>query len=108
MNSTHMSRLHSQSVSGATESATQPFAKIKPPGDAEIDAQIDAQIDALATLARTLVATRGTVPEQLVRAAKAHLSDSEIVDILLVIASITFANLFNRVNDAELDFPALH
>ena len=65
----------------------------------------DEQIDALAAFARTLVTTRGTVPEEVVRTAQAHLSDSQIVDILLVITSITFANLFNRVNDTELDFP---
>jgi alkylhydroperoxidase family enzyme len=33
-------------------------------------------------------------------------SDAQIVDTLLAIASITFTNLVNRVNDTVLDFPA--
>jgi alkylhydroperoxidase family enzyme len=33
-------------------------------------------------------------------------TDAQIVDSLLVITSITFTNLLNRVNDTDLDFPA--
>ena len=32
-------------------------------------------------------------------------TDAQVVDTLLAIASITFTNLFNRVNDTVLDFP---
>ena len=67
----------------------------------------DARFDALATFARTLVSTSGTVPAEVVASVKAAgYSDAQIVDALLAIASITFTNLLNRVNDTALDFPA--
>ncbi len=66
----------------------------------------DARVDALATFAHLLVQSRGTVPEAAVQAVRAAgVSDAQIVDTLLAIASITFTNLFNRVNDTVLDFP---
>ena len=68
----------------------------------------DVRYDALSAFARSLVTTRGTVDEAVVAAAKAGgISDAQIVDTLLAIASITFTNLFNRVNDTTLDFPAV-
>jgi uncharacterized peroxidase-related enzyme len=68
----------------------------------------DARNDALASFARSLVATRGTVAEDVIGAVKAAgVSDAQIVDTLLAISSITFTNLFNRVNDTTLDFPAV-
>lgn len=67
----------------------------------------DARIDALATFAHTVVSTSGDVPAAVVIAVKqAGYSDAQIVDTLLAIASITFTNLFNRVNTTTLDFPA--
>jgi uncharacterized peroxidase-related enzyme len=67
----------------------------------------DARLDALAAFARTLVTTRGTVAAENVAAVKnAGFTDAQIVDTLLTIATITFTNLFNRVNDTPLDFPA--
>lgn len=67
----------------------------------------EARFDALATFARTLVSTSGTVPAEVVGAVKAAgYTDTQIVDSLLVITSITFTNLLNRVNDTALDFPA--
>ncbi len=66
----------------------------------------DARVDALATFAHLLVQSRGTVPESVVQAVRAAgVTDAQIVDTLLAIASITFTNLFNRVNDTVLDFP---
>jgi AhpD family alkylhydroperoxidase len=66
-----------------------------------------ARLDALAGFARTLVTTRGTAPEEVVRAVQdAGYTDAQIVDALLAITSMTFTNLFNRVNDTVLDFPA--
>jgi AhpD family alkylhydroperoxidase len=64
-------------------------------------------LDALTGFVRTLVTTRGTVPEEQVRAVQAHYSDQQITDALLAVASLTFTNLFNRVNDTEVDFPAV-
>ena len=66
----------------------------------------DARSDALATFVHTLVTTNGDVPANVVIAVKeAGYSDAQIVDALLAIASITFTNLFNRVNVTTLDFP---
>lgn len=66
----------------------------------------DAAINALAHFARLLVSTTGTVPIEEVNAIKAAgYSDAQIVDTMLAIASITFTNLLNRVNDTTLDFP---
>jgi alkylhydroperoxidase family enzyme len=54
-----------------------------------------------------LASTSGTASAEVVAAVKAAgYSDQQIVDTLLVIASITFTNLLNRVNDTALDFPA--
>jgi AhpD family alkylhydroperoxidase len=67
----------------------------------------DARVDALTAFVRAIVGTHGTVPEQAVRAAQgAGIGDAQIVDTLLAVTSITFTNLFNRVNDTVLDFPA--
>jgi uncharacterized peroxidase-related enzyme len=67
----------------------------------------DARIDALAAFVHALVSTSGDVPAEVVLAVKqAGYSDAQIVDTLLAVASITFTNLFNRVNVTKLDFPA--
>jgi uncharacterized peroxidase-related enzyme len=67
----------------------------------------DTAIDALASFVETLVSTSGTVPAAAVAAVKAAgYSDAQVIDSLLAIASITFTNLVNRVNDTVLDFPA--
>ncbi|MYM23062.1 carboxymuconolactone decarboxylase family protein [Duganella sp. FT135W] len=66
----------------------------------------DARLDALATFVHTVVSTSGDVPAEVVIAVKqAGYSDAQIVDTLLAVASITFTNLFNRVNVTTLDFP---
>jgi AhpD family alkylhydroperoxidase len=67
----------------------------------------DSRIDALVTLVRTLVMSSGLLDIQALDAARsAGFSDAQITEVLLVIAGITFTNLFNRVNDTVLDFPA--
>lgn len=67
----------------------------------------DDKLDALATFARTLATTTGTVAPDVVSAVKAAgYTDQQIIETLLAIASITFTNLVNRVNDTPLDFPA--
>jgi AhpD family alkylhydroperoxidase len=66
----------------------------------------DASIDALAKFVHTVVTTSGDVPAEVVIAVKqAGYSDAQIVDTLLAVTSITFTNLFNRVNVTTLDFP---
>ena len=67
----------------------------------------DTRIDALTAFVRRIVGTSGTVPADVLEAVRAGgVSDAEIVDTLLAVASITFTNLFNRVHDTVLDFPA--
>lgn len=66
----------------------------------------DVRHDALAEFARYLATSRGTVPIERIEVVKAAgISDTQIVDTVLAIGSITFTNLFNRVNDTTLDFP---
>ena len=67
----------------------------------------DARIDALAGFVHTVVTSSGEVPVEVVAAVQqAGYSDAQIVDALLAVATITFTNLFNRVNATPLDFPA--
>ncbi|REG49115.1 putative peroxidase-related enzyme [Paraburkholderia sp. BL6669N2] len=67
----------------------------------------DARNDALASFTHYLLTTSGTVPVDVVDAVKqAGVTDTQIVDVTLAIASIAFTNLFNRINDTVLDFPA--
>lgn len=66
----------------------------------------DARLDVLVQFARTLIATRGTVPASVVDGMRAvGYSDGHITEALMVISAIVFTNLFNRVNDTTLDFP---
>jgi uncharacterized peroxidase-related enzyme len=66
----------------------------------------DARLDALSSLARALVETSGAVPADVLEDVRgAGYTDAQIVDVMLAITSITFTNLFNRVNDTTLDFP---
>lgn len=68
----------------------------------------DAKRDALVRFVRTLVGTRGTVPVEALEAFRdAGYTEQQVVEVTLVIASITFTNLVNRVNDTTLDFPAV-
>ncbi|MFZ6647908.1 carboxymuconolactone decarboxylase family protein [Undibacterium sp. TJN25] len=67
----------------------------------------DVHNDALASFARYLITTRGTVPAEVLGAVKAAgFTDAQLADISMVIAAITFTNIFNRVNDTVIDFPA--
>ncbi|RQU76710.1 carboxymuconolactone decarboxylase family protein [Burkholderia cenocepacia] len=68
----------------------------------------DAARDALVAYVRTLVGTHGTVPVAVVDAVRAAgYTERQLIEINLAIASITFTNLVNRVNDTTLDFPAV-
>jgi uncharacterized peroxidase-related enzyme len=68
----------------------------------------DAKRDALVHYVRVLVTTHGTVPENEVNAIReAGYTERQIIEIALAVASITFTNLVNRVNDTTLDFPAV-
>lgn len=66
----------------------------------------NARDDALAKFVLILITTSGTLHSDVVDAIRqAGVSDAQIVDITLAVASIAFTNLFNRINDTTLDFP---
>jgi len=68
----------------------------------------DAQRDALAAFVDKLARTSGTVSHKDFVAIKAAgYSDAQLVDISLAFATTVFTNVFNRINDTEIDFPAL-
>ncbi|QDL90748.1 peroxidase-related enzyme [Paroceanicella profunda] len=68
----------------------------------------DARRDALAALARRLQAEPGSIPEAAFAELRAAgITDAEIVDVALAVAVIGFTNVFNRVNDTTIDFPAV-
>lgn len=67
----------------------------------------DAKRDALVHFVRMLVHSHGTVSDTDFAAIRAAgYSDAQLVDISLALAVITFTNIFNRINDSTLDFPA--
>lgn len=67
----------------------------------------DTKRDALVRFVRQLVLARGTVGYDEFAAIKAAgYTDAQLVDISLALAVITFTNVFNRLNDTTLDFPA--
>jgi uncharacterized peroxidase-related enzyme len=68
----------------------------------------DAKRDALVRFVRILVQTSGTITDEQFAAIKAAgYTDAQLVDISLAIALTVFTNVFNRINDTELDFPAV-
>ena len=68
----------------------------------------DAKRDALVRFVRRLARTSGTVSEADFEAIKAAgYSDAQLVEISLAFATTVFTNVFNRINDTEIDFPAV-
>ena len=68
----------------------------------------DAKRDALIRLVRKLAETSGTISEDEFAAIKAAgYSDAQLVEISLAFATTVFTNVFNRINDTEIDFPAV-
>jgi uncharacterized peroxidase-related enzyme len=69
----------------------------------------DEKRDALARFVTVLTKTRGTIPEAEFTAIKrAGYTDAQLVEISLAIAVTVFTNVFNRINDTTIDFPAIH
>jgi uncharacterized peroxidase-related enzyme len=67
----------------------------------------DAKRDALIRFVRKLAETSGTIGDDDFAAIKAAgYSDAQLVDISLAFATTVFTNVFNRINDTEIDFPA--
>jgi uncharacterized peroxidase-related enzyme len=68
----------------------------------------DAKRDALVRFVRKLAETSGTVSDEEFAAIKAAgYSDAQLVEISLAFATTVFTNVFNRINDTEIDFPAV-
>lgn len=68
----------------------------------------DARIDALVKFVQLLVSTRGTVPAGYVAAFKAAgFNDQQVIETIGVVTAILFTNMVNRVNDTDIDFPAV-
>jgi uncharacterized peroxidase-related enzyme len=68
----------------------------------------DAKRDALVRYVRKLAQSSGTVNDEDFAAIKAAgYSDAQLVEISLAFATTVFTNVFNRINDTEIDFPAV-
>src|SRR3984893_11549216 len=66
----------------------------------------DAKRDALVGFVRKLAQSSGTVSDEDFAAIKAAgYSDAQLVEISLAFATTVFTNVFNRINDTEIDFP---
>jgi uncharacterized peroxidase-related enzyme len=67
----------------------------------------DAKRDALVNFVSKLAQSSGTVTDEDFAAIKAAgYSDTQLVEISLAFATTVFTNVFNRINDTEIDFPA--
>jgi uncharacterized peroxidase-related enzyme len=68
----------------------------------------DAKRDALANFVARLVTTSGTISDEQFAAIKAAgYTDQQLVEISLAISVGIFTNMFNRINDTDIDFPPL-
>jgi uncharacterized peroxidase-related enzyme len=68
----------------------------------------DAKRDALIRFVQTLQQTSGTITAEAFAAIKAAgYTDAQLVDISLAYALTIFTNTFNRINDTDVDFPAV-
>jgi uncharacterized peroxidase-related enzyme len=66
----------------------------------------DARRDALVHFVQELQQTTGTLDvEEFAAIKKAGYTDAQLVEIAMAIALTVFANIFNRINDTDLDFP---
>ena len=68
----------------------------------------DDKRDVLIGFVRKLAQSSGTVRDEDFAAIKAAgYSDAQLVEISLAFATTVFTNVFNRINDTEIDFPAI-
>jgi uncharacterized peroxidase-related enzyme len=68
----------------------------------------DTKRDALIHFVKLLTETSGTVSDAEFRAIQvAGYTDGQLVEISLAIAVTVFTNVFNRINDTAIDFPAV-
>ena len=68
----------------------------------------DTKRDTLVGFVRKLARSSGTVTgEDFATIKAAGYSDTQLVEISLAFATTVFTNVFNRINDTEIDFPAV-
>lgn len=68
----------------------------------------DEKRDALIRFVRKLAQSSGTISDEEFAAIKAAgYSDAQLVEVSLAFATTVFTNVFNRINDTEIDFPAV-
>ena len=68
----------------------------------------DTRRDALIRFVRNLAQGSGTLSDAAFAEIRAAgYSDAQLADISLAFAVITFTNIFNRINDPTVDFPAV-
>lgn len=68
----------------------------------------DAKYDTLAHFVRVLTESRGTIPNSEFEAIRAAgYTEAQLVNISLALAVTAFTNIFNRINDTDIDFPAV-
>jgi len=66
----------------------------------------DPKTQAILTFAKTVVEKKGNVTEQDISNLKAKgVTDTELVEIIMVIALNMFTNYFNHITDPQIDFP---
>ncbi|MBV7481409.1 carboxymuconolactone decarboxylase family protein [Bordetella sp. BOR01] len=66
----------------------------------------DAKRDALVHFVLNLVRTSGTIGQDEFDAIRAAgYTDGQLAEISLVIGLVIFTNIFNRINDTDVDFP---
>lgn len=87
-------------ASGIPVDAVRAIRALEPSGD--------ARRDALIRFVRVLQEHPGTISSEELEAFRAAgFPDEAVIDVALAISVITFTNVFNRVNDTTVDFPAL-
>jgi uncharacterized peroxidase-related enzyme len=68
----------------------------------------NAKRDALVRFVSLLQQTTGTIPQsELVAVKAAGYTDQQLVEISLAVSVTVFTNVFNRINDTAVDFPAV-
>ncbi|MDH2380029.1 peroxidase-related enzyme [Bradyrhizobium sp. CER78] len=91
---------HLAKLAGVKADALKQIRDGEPTGDAKYDVLID--------FVRKLAQSSGTVSDEDFAAIKAAgYTDAQLVEISLAFATIVFTNVFNRINDTDIDFPAV-
>jgi uncharacterized peroxidase-related enzyme len=91
---------HLAKLAGVKAEVLEQIRKGQPTGD--------AKRNALVRFVRKLAQSSGTVSDEDFATIKAAgYSDAQLVEISLAFATTVFTNVFNRINDTEIDFPAV-